>query len=139
MLDCHARVMTEVVGRRSDCDLGSSGVSFSPRGHSEFPDAVEWFGHPVPVEVVASEAVETTCQLWAGASDQVRVPQSGGGPYVIVHLGLPQNPVYWVYTRHPEEVILFRSRSSYDEGETVCTRDSVDRNFTKWWNCYWIE
>jgi hypothetical protein len=55
--------MTEADGRRSDCDLGGSGVPFSSRGHSEFPDAVEWFGLPVPVEVVASEAVEMPCQV----------------------------------------------------------------------------
>jgi hypothetical protein len=75
-LDCHARVMTEADGRRSDCDLGRSGVPFSSRGHSEFTDAVERSGHPVTVEVVASEAVEMPSQVWAGASDQVRANDS---------------------------------------------------------------
>src|SRR5665213_93367 len=72
----HSMPITPTVRIRvglSHCDLGCSGVPFSAWGRSEFPNAVERFRHSVPVEGVASKAVEMPGQVWAGASDEVRV------------------------------------------------------------------
>ena len=57
----------------SHCNLGCSEGLFSARGHFEFPNAIERFRHPIPIEGVTSKAVEMPGQVWAGASDEVRV------------------------------------------------------------------
>jgi hypothetical protein len=59
MMDVPLRA-PEADGRRSDCDLAV--LEFLPprEGYSEFTDAV---GYPVPVEAVASEAVEMPSQV----------------------------------------------------------------------------
>jgi hypothetical protein len=42
-------------------------------GHCEFPNTVERLRLPMPIEGVESKAVEMPSQVWAGASDEVRV------------------------------------------------------------------
>ena len=42
----------------SHCDLGCFGGHFSTWGHFEFPNAFERLRHPIPIEGVASKAVE---------------------------------------------------------------------------------
>jgi hypothetical protein len=98
-------VLTEADGRPSHGGLGASGVPFYAWGHSEFTDTVEWFRHPVPVEVVAPEAVEMPSQVWAGASDQICVDC----------ISLPDQPFQGFAHRHDivkdqeicDEVIVF--------------------------------